>query len=89
MMKDKAFLKKGKKGTGYFLVPFPHPTFQTLPLLFSLARKCIKRAYRDPRTLVPLGTTAFETALGVGSRGIYFIFILFLCYNIPINKVQR
>lgn len=31
-----------------FSFPFPHPTFQTLFVLFSLATKATKRAYRDP-----------------------------------------
>ena len=40
-------------------------------LLFCLARKGTKRAYRDPRTLVPLGTAANRAALGIGSRGFF------------------
>ena len=65
-----------KIGDRLLLFPLPHHTFQTFSVLFSLARKGTKRAYRGPRMLVPLGTTASVTALGVGSRGIYFIFIL-------------
>ncbi len=77
--------KKRKRGQAIFLFLFSNPTFQTFSVLFSLARKDTKRAYRDPRTLAPLGTAAFGTALGIGSRGFFFYLFSYPAKIIPIK----